>query len=108
MTTTNHQITLNAPDLSAHGVNARSWSILGLLCVAQFINVLNFQSVTLVLPALQHGLGFSTENLQWVVSANVLAFGGVLLVAGRLADLFGHRRMFILGLVLCAFSSLAC
>ncbi|QBD83082.1 MFS transporter [Ktedonosporobacter rubrisoli] len=76
--------------------------------VAQFITVLNFQSVTLVLPAIQHSLGFSAENLQWVVSANALAFGGGLLVAGRLADIFGHRRIFVCGLLLSTISASGC
>src|SRR5207248_122623 len=77
---------------------ARPWRTLLLLCVAQFVGVLNFQIVSLALPAIQHGLGFSQEQLQWVVSANALAFGGFLLLAGRAADLFGHRRLFIIGM----------
>jgi len=108
MTITQRRLSLDAPDLTTRPVSMQSWMILMVLCVAQFVNVLNFQSVTLVLPALQHGLGFSSEQLQWVVSANVLSFGGGLLVGGRLADLFGHRRLFIIGLILGGLSTLAC
>ncbi|GHO64388.1 MFS transporter [Ktedonobacter sp. SOSP1-52] len=101
MTIANRPITPQANDRIVPLASARSWFILALLCVAQFINVFLFQSVTLVLPAIQNGLHFSSENLQWVTNAYTLAFGGGLLVAGRLADLFGRRRLFLLGLLLC-------
>jgi MFS family permease len=107
MTATHAPETQRTPDLFAHSPKVRSWSILILLCVAQFSNVFHFQSVTLILPAIQRDLDFSTAHLQWVVNANVLAFGGGLLVAGRLADLSGHRRLFIFGLALCTLASLA-
>jgi MFS family permease len=106
MTATNNQIVQKAGDLSVPQVNPQSWKILVLLCVAQFVNVFNNQSVQLILPALQQAFGFSLEQLQWVVSANVLAFGGGLLVAGRLADIFGHRRIFLYGLLCCAINLL--
>lgn len=106
MTTANPQLVQKAGKPSDSLVNERSWMILALLCVAQFINVLNAQSVQLVLPELAQAFGFTTDQLQWVVSLNVLAFGGGLLVAGRLADCFGHRRIFLYGLLLCAFGSL--
>jgi MFS family permease len=106
MTLTDQYLVQQAKDYSLPFIRGRSLMILALLCVAQFINVLQFQSVTLVLPAVQHGLGFSSELLQWVVNTNVLAFGGGLLVAGRLADLFGHRRLFLFGLMLSAPGSL--
>ncbi|WP_126631640.1 MFS transporter [Dictyobacter alpinus] len=92
----------------AHAVDSHAWIMLALLCVAQFVNVLNFQSVTLVLPAIARGLSLSTEISQWVVSANILAFGGGLLIAGRLADHIGHRRMFMMGVAIFALSSLLC
>ncbi|GHO97669.1 MFS transporter [Reticulibacter mediterranei] len=87
---------------------ARGWLVLTLLCVAQFMTVFNFQAVTLALPAIQKGLGFSQENLQWVVSVNALAFGGLLIVGGKVADHFGHRRLFLPGMVLFALASLLC
>lgn len=81
---------------------------LALLCVAQFVNVLDVNVVIVALPSIQRELGFSDEDLQWVVSAYVLLFAGFLLLAGRMADLFGRRRMFIAGLGLFAAASLVC
>jgi EmrB/QacA subfamily drug resistance transporter len=79
-----------------------------LLCVAQFVDVLDINAVIVALPSIGRELGFSREDLQWVVTAYVLFFGGFLLLAGRLADLFGRRRMFVLGLALFTASSLLC
>ena len=89
-------------------MTTRAWAILALLCTAQFIYVLNLQIVSIALPALQRGLGFSQENLQWVLSAYALTFGSFLLLAGRAADLFGHRRLFMIGMALFAVASLGC
>jgi EmrB/QacA subfamily drug resistance transporter len=86
----------------------RRWPALLLLCAAQLIVVLNFQIANVALPLIGAGLGFSQGALQWVVSANALAYGGCLLLAGRLADLYGHRRIFMFGLGLFALGSLAC
>lgn len=86
----------------------RHWPALLLLCAAQLVVVLNFQIANVALPLIGAGLGFSQGALQWVVSANALAYGGCLLLAGRLADLFGHRRIFMVGLGLFALGSLAC
>ena len=106
MTTTDRHITQQASEGSGPFINLRSWTILMLLCVAQFVNVFNNQSVQLTVPVLAHAFRFSTEGLQWVVNLNILAFGGGLLVAGRLADRFGHRRIFLCGLLLCILSLL--
>ena len=81
---------------------------LALLCVAQFVDVLDVNAVIVALPTIGRDLEFAPEDLQWVVTAYVLFFGGFLLLAGRLADLFGRRRMFLLGLALFAASSLLC
>ncbi len=81
---------------------------LALLCVAQFVNVLDVNVVIVALPSIQRSLGFSQEDLQWVFSAYVLFFAGFLLLAGRMADLFGRRRMFMAGLGLFALASLVC
>ena len=86
----------------------RRWWALGLLCVAQFVDVLDVNAVVVALPSIGRELGFTGGDLQWVITAYVLFFGGFLLLAGRLADLFGRRRMFVAGLALFAFSSLAC
>jgi EmrB/QacA subfamily drug resistance transporter len=90
------------------GRNPRRHLALALLCVAQFVDVLDVNAVIVALPTIGRDLGFAPEDLQWVVTAYVLFFGGFLLLAGRLADLFGRRRMFLLGLALFAASSLLC
>lgn len=84
------------------------WTALALLCAAQFVGVLNFQVGSIALPAIGRGLALSPGGLQWVVSANALAYGGALLLGGRLADLYGHRRLFMVGLALFGAASLAC
>ncbi len=80
---------------------------LALLCVAQFMVVLDFSIVNVALPSIQRDLGFSTQNLQWVISAYSLTLGGFLLLGGRLGDLYGRRFLFISGLGLFSFASLA-
>ena len=72
--------------------------LLGLLALAQFMVVLDSSIVNVALPAIYRGLHFSTVNLQWVVTAYTLCFGGFLLFGGRMADLFGRRRTFLAGL----------
>src|SRR6476620_3559793 len=84
----------------------RKWLALALLCVVQFMVVLDIAIVNVALPSIQVDLGFSQEDLQWVISAYALVFGGFLLLGGRAADLLGRRRMFIAGLVLFAAGSL--
>jgi MFS family permease len=79
-----------------------------LLCVAQFVVVLDVTIVAVALPAIRDALGFSTAGLQWVVTAYTLSFGGLLVAAGRLGDLAGRRRVFRAGLVLFGAASLAC
>src|SRR3712207_3400128 len=88
--------------------NPRRHLVLVLLCVAQFVDVLDVNAVIVALPTIGRELGFAPEELQWVVTAYVLFFGGFLLLAGRLADLFGRRRMFVLGLAVFTVSSLLC
>ncbi|WP_053226035.1 MFS transporter [Solirubrobacter soli] len=69
-----------------------------LLCAAQFMVILDITVVNIALPSMQHDLGLAAGDLQWVITAYTLAFGGLLLLGGRAADLFGRRRMFFLGL----------
>jgi EmrB/QacA subfamily drug resistance transporter len=76
----------------------RKWLALALLSVVQFMVVLDIAIVNVALPSIQVDLGFSEENLQWVISAYALVFGGFLLLGGRAADLLGRRRMFLAGL----------
>ena len=85
---------------------SQHWFALVLLCVAQFMVVLDFSIVNVALPAMQHSLGFSQQNLQWVVSAYALTFGGFLLLGGRAADILGRRRVVMAGLGLFALASL--
>ena len=86
----------------------RKWLALALLSLVQFIVVLDIAIVNVALPSIQADLGFSQENLQWVISAYALVFGGFLLLGGRTADLVGRRRIFMLGLVAFAIGSLLC
>src|SRR5580693_7959486 len=77
---------------------ARRWWILAVVGLAQLMVVLDATIVTIALPSAQRALGFSNADRQWVVTAYALAFGGLLLLGGRLSDLFGRRRMLIIGL----------
>jgi EmrB/QacA subfamily drug resistance transporter len=84
------------------------WYALALLCAVQFMVVLDIAVVNVALPSIQADLGFSAENLQWVISAYALVFGGFLLLGGRLADILGRRRVFMAGLVVFSVGSLLC
>ena len=81
---------------------------LALLCIAQFVVVLDVTIVAVALPSVQRDLGFSSSDLQWVLTGYVLVFGGFLVPAGRAADRIGRRRMLAAGLALFALASLAC
>ncbi len=80
----------------------KRWQALALLCIAQFMVVLDASIVNIALPTIGTALDFSQDNLSWVVNAYVLTFGGFLLLGGRLADLLGRRRVFMSGLILFA------
>jgi EmrB/QacA subfamily drug resistance transporter len=84
----------------------RKWLALALIATVQFMVVLDIAIVNVALPSIQVDLGFSQESLQWVISAYALFFGGFLLLGGRVADLLGRRRLFILGLVVFSAASL--
>src|SRR5438046_4259100 len=86
----------------------RRWSALALIVTAQFMVILDVAIVNVALPSIKTDLGFSQTNLQWVISAYAILFGGVLLLGGRLADILGRRRLFVGGLALFAVSSLLC
>jgi EmrB/QacA subfamily drug resistance transporter len=85
----------------------RRWIALALLCVAQFVVVLDASIVNVALPTIGKALNFTEDSLPWVLNAYVLTFGGFLLLGGRLADLLGRRRLFMGGLILFALASLA-
>ena len=84
----------------------RKWLALALLSAVQFMVVLDIAVVNVALPSIQVDLGFSQENLQWVISAYALVFGGLLLLGGRAADLLGRRRVFLAGVVVFTAASL--
>jgi EmrB/QacA subfamily drug resistance transporter len=87
--------------------SARSkWLGLALLSAVQFMVVLDIAIVNVALPSIQIDLGFSQENLQWVISAYALVFGGFLLLGGRAADLLGRRRLFLVGIAVFTLASL--
>ena len=99
---------LNSPDTGSSHVDAsgvhnphhtRRWAILAVLATAQLMVVLDTTVVNIALPSAQKALGFSNGDRQWVVTAYALAFGSLLLLGGRLADLLGRKRVFIIGLI---------
>ncbi len=75
----------------------RRWQVLGVIGIAQLMVVLDVTIVNIALPSAQRDLGFSADDRQWVITAYALAFGGLLLLGGRIADLFGRKRAFIAG-----------
>ncbi|MGZ8697266.1 MAG: DHA2 family efflux MFS transporter permease subunit [Gaiellaceae bacterium] len=88
--------------------NRSRWIALYVLCLGDLMIVLDGTIVNVALPTIQEDLGFSRESLAWVVNAYMLTFGGFLLLGGRLGDLFGHRRLFVIGTSLFTLASLAC
>src|ERR1700760_4246229 len=82
--------------------------LLVVVCLAQFMVILDVSIVNVALPSIKGGLHFSTTGLQWVVNAYTLTFAGFLLLGGRAADLLGRRRVFLAGTALFAIASLAC
>ncbi len=84
------------------------WLALIVLCLGDLMIVLDTTIVNVALPSIRADLGFSQTSLAWVVNAYLLTFGGFLLLGGRLGDLYGHRRLFLAGIALFTFASLAC
>ena len=84
------------------------WLALMVLCLGNLMIVLDTTIVNVALPSIRTELGFSETSLAWVVNAYLLTFGGFLLLGGRLGDLFGHRRLFLIGLTVFTAASLAC
>jgi EmrB/QacA subfamily drug resistance transporter len=84
------------------------WLALILLCMGSLMIVLDTTIVNVALPSIRNSLGFSQTSLAWVVNAYMLTFGGCLLLGGRFGDLYGHRRLFLGGITLFTFASLAC
>lgn len=96
------------PAAMAPPVNPRRWTALVLLCLAQFMLILDVTVVNVALPSIGADLGISRSELTWVVTAYVLAFGGLMLLGGRLADVIGRRTILLTGLALFTVSSLVC
>jgi EmrB/QacA subfamily drug resistance transporter len=99
---------VTAPPAPASFLSTRTGVVtLVLLCAVQFLDVVDGSIVNVALPSIQHDLGFSQQNLQWVATGYVLTYGGFLLLGGRAADLLGRRRMLIAGVLLFSACSLA-
>src|SRR5438270_3554226 len=84
------------------------WLALVVLCAGMLMIVLDQTIVNVALPSIQHDLGFSQSTLAWVVNAYLIAFGGLLLLAGRLGDLIGRKRIFLTGLAIFTAASMLC
>src|SRR5438128_11911502 len=97
--------TIMAKPTDDTGGGRRKWIGLAVLVAAQFMVVLDIAIVNVALPTIKTDLHFTQESLQWVITAYSILFGGVLLLGGRMADLLGRRRMFMLGLGLFTLSS---
>ena len=91
---------------TAEARSSRRWLALGVIAAAQFMVIMDTSIIGVALPKMQHDLGFTPQGLSWVFNAYVVAFGGLLLLGGRLSDLFGARRIFSLGWVVLAAGSL--
>jgi len=83
-------------------------AVLAVVAVAQFMVILDASVVNVALPSIKVDLGFSEQNLSWILNAYTLIFGGFLLLGGRLADRLGRRRLFVTGIALFATASLIC
>src|ERR671925_1037090 len=92
--------------MTSQSPNVNRWRAFALLAVAFFITVVDLTIVNVSLPTIGRDLHFSETNLQWVVTAYALTFGGFLLLGGRAADLFGRRRILMVGLALFTAASL--
>jgi EmrB/QacA subfamily drug resistance transporter len=100
-----HVVPPSLPSLSAE---RRRWASLMVVCLAQLMIVLDVTIVNVALPSIQHDLHFSQANLTWVVNAFLVTFGSLLLLAGRLGDLAGRKRVFLAGVVTFTLASLLC
>src|SRR3954451_16491238 len=99
---------LASPSAISLSSDRRRWASLGVVCLAQLMIVLDVTIVNVALPSIQHDLHFSQGNLTWVVNAFLITFGSLLLLAGRLGDLAGRKRVFLAGVVTFTVASLLC
>src|SRR3954454_14699672 len=89
-------------------LDPRRWKALAVVCAAFFMTILDVSIVNVALPSIGKSLHFSRDDLQWVITAYAITYGGFLLLAGRVADLFGRRRVFLIGVVIFTLASLFC
>jgi EmrB/QacA subfamily drug resistance transporter len=94
--------------MTEHMTRRNRWLALIIVCLGNLMIVLDVTIVGVALPSIRADLGFSESSLAWVANGYLLVFGGFLLLAGRLGDLFGHRRLFLLGLTIFTLASLGC
>src|ERR671931_2656551 len=93
---------------AATGEDRQRWIALVVLCLGFLMIILDATIVNVALPTIQKDLGFSQSGLAWVVNAYLIAFGGLLLLAGRLGDLIRRKRIFLIGLTIFTLASLFC
>jgi MFS family permease len=86
-----------SPTSASAAPSRRRWLALGLIAAAQFMVIMDTSIIGVALPGIRQDLGFTPEGLSWVFNAYVVAFGGLLLLGGRLSDLLGARRVFATG-----------
>src|SRR5271170_3524216 len=100
--------TRNPTAVEASRSERRRWIALGVLCLGQLMMALDATIVNVALPSIQHDLHFSQGNLTWVIDAYLITFGGFLLLAGRMGDLVGRKKVFLTGLVMFTAASVLC
>src|SRR4051812_22879109 len=101
-------LAIGEPVMTAEATERKRWAALYVLCASVLMIVLDATIVNVALPSIQDDLGFSQSSLAWVVNAYLIAFGGLLLLAGRIGDLIGQRRIFLIGLAVFTTASLLC
>src|SRR5690242_8390876 len=99
---------LRLTGMTAHETDRSRWIALVVLCTGMLMIVLDVTVVNVALPSIQDDLGFSQSSLAWVVNAYLIAFGGLLLLAGRLGDLISRRTIFLVGLAIFTTASFVC
>src|SRR5207247_3117163 len=99
---------MNPVTATRDAMRRNSNALLLVVCLGQFMVILDVSIVNVALPSIKDALGFSTNGLQWVLNAYTLTFAGFLLLGGRASDLFGRRRMFFMGTLLFSGASLLC
>lgn len=107
MPTPSSAASVSSPPTPTRRRKPPAWAVTAAVCAGQFLVILDVSVVNVALPSMRAGLGLSASGLQWVVNAYVLTFAGFLLLGGRSADLYGRKRMFLVGLGLFTAASLA-